>query len=231
MRGSLAPFLATVVLGAAYLGYFYPVQLHPPFWQDHAGSSGLAGTFIGLVGSLLDQQWGLLIHAPLLLLGFSGLLLMARRHRRELAWLAVIGMPYLLLIINYKQWWGEWCPPARYLAPLVPLLALPMARAIGALRRRPFLIVYTALAALSYGVMSAFAATPSLMYNHPVGRSNLLLWLIARGGPDLTALVPTLFVESEMERSLVLAAAWAAAMAVIVWWGYRCAVREETERR
>ena len=225
MVGSLAPFLGPLVaLGAAYLSYnYFLYESILPNWQDHAGSSDLAGTFVGLVGILLDQQWGLLIHAPLLLLGLSGLLVMARRHRRELAWLAVIGLPYFLLIINYKQWWGEWCPPARYLAPLIPLLALPMARAIGALRRWPFLIVYAALATISWGIMGAFAATPSLMYNHPVGRSNLLLWLAAHDGPDLTTLAPTFFVPSEMGRTVALTAVWSVAVATIVWWGYRSA--------
>jgi hypothetical protein len=225
---SLAPFLGPmVVLGTAYLSYNYFLYTSfLPNWRDHAGSSGLSGTFIGLVGSLLDQQWGLLIHAPLLLLGFSGLLVMERRHRRELAWLAVIGLPYFLLIINYKEWWGEWCPPARYLAPLIPLLALPMARAMGALRRRPFVVVYATLAAISYGIMGAFAATPLLMYNHPVGSSTLLLWLLDHGWPDLTVLLPTFFVKSELWRSLALSALWGAGMDTFVWWGSRCAMGE-----
>jgi hypothetical protein len=228
--GSLAPFLGPlVVLGIAYTAYNYFLYTSIfPNWQDHAGSSDLAGTVGGLFGTLLDQQWGLLIHAPLLLLAFSGLLVMARRCRHDLAWLAIIGLPYFLLIISYKEWWGEWCPPARYMAPLIPLLALPMAQAVGALRRWPFLIVYAELAAISYGIMGAFAATPLLMYNHPVGRGNLLLKLAADGGPDLTTVIPTFFVTSEASRTALLTAVWAVNLAVIVWWGYRCAERENT---
>ncbi len=227
-----APFLGPlVVLGIVYLSYYYFLySSFVPNWQDHAGSSDLAGTFVGLVGSLLDQQWGLLIHAPLLLLSFSGLLVLARRDRRDLAWLAVIALPYLLLIINYKQWWGEWCPPARYLAPLIPLLALPLAKAVGALRSRPFAITFAVLSALSYGVMGAFANKPSLMYNHPVGRSNLLLWVVEIGGPDLTKVVPTYFLETQIERTVVATVAWALCMAALVWWGYRCAMREDETR-
>ena len=148
------------------------------------------------MGSFLDQQWGLLIHAPLLVLAFSGLLVMGRRDRRELAWLAVICLPYFLLIINYKQWWGEWCPPARYLAPLVPLLALPLAHAVPAPAQPALPAALPAAGRRRLRRHGRLHPHPPLLYNHPVGQSSLLLWLAAQGGPDLTTLVPTFFLES-----------------------------------
>lgn len=227
-RAWLAALLPLVILASLYLGYYYYLyETILPNWQDHAGSSDLAGTFIGLIGSFLDQQWGLLIHAPLLLLAFSGMMLMWQRDRRELGWLTVVSLPYFLLIINYKQWWGEWCPAARYLVPLVPLLALPLVRASRALRRWRFLLAYLPLAAGSYGVMAAFVLDPHLMYNHPVGQSNLLLWLAGQGWPDLTHVVPTFFIADEMQRNLALAAVWALAAVGMVMWGWRSAQADD----
>lgn len=218
-RAPWTAFLAPLIVsGAGFLSYYYFLyESFLPNWQDHAGSSDLAGTFVGIIGSFWDQQWGLLVHAPLLLLAFAGLVVMYRTARRDLFWLAIIGLPYFAVIVNYKQWWGEWCPAARYLAPLIPLLALPMALALPALRTKACAALFALLAAVSYGVMAAFVYIPRLMYNHPVGRSSLLLWLADQGAPDLTTWLPTFFVEDTIVRSLVLTGAYTVAAALIVW--------------
>lgn len=219
-------FAPLVVSGAGFLAYYYFLyESFLPNWQDHAGSSGLGGTLVGIIGSFWDQQWGLLIHAPLLLLAFAGLVVMARVARRDLVWLAIICLPYFAVIANYKQWWGEWCPAARYLVPLVPLLALPMAYAAPALRSKLATLLFSLLAAVSFGIMAAFVNVPRLMYNHPVGQSSLLLWIAKQGGPDLTTFVPTFFIEEEIVRSLVLAAIYTAGAALIVWLFARAALR------
>lgn len=220
-------FLAPVaVLAIADMGYYlYLYDSIVPNWQDHAGSSGLAGTIVGFFGMFFDQQWGLIVHAPIYLLAFSGLLLMWRKARHELAWLAMIGLPYFLLIINYKQWWGEWCPPARYVVPLMPLMAVPLVRALPALRRRSYLLLVLAIAATSYGVTAAYIHKPRLLYNHPTGGSNLLLWLAEQGWPDLTGVVPTYFIEEAATHNLALTLVWSAAAFVIVLLGARAASR------
>ncbi len=77
-------------------------------------------------------------------------------------------------------------------------------------------------------VEAAFIVKPRLMYNHPVGQSSLLLWLIERGGPDLTRIVPTFFIEEEIGRNLALAGVWAVVAVAIALLAWRSAETDKT---
>ena len=77
-------------------------------------------------------------------------------------------------------------------------------------------------------VMAAFVIKPRLMYNHPVGQSSLLLWLIEQGGPDLTRIVPTFFIEEEIARNLALAGVWAVVTVAITMLAWRSAETDKT---
>lgn len=98
----------------------------------------------GLVGLFLDQEFGLLFYAPYLVAGIAGLFLL--KHQRGLAG-ALAGMLVGLALpaSAFAMWWGGDSPPARLILPVVPLLAVPLARAIAALRcarfRAPFALL------------------------------------------------------------------------------------------
>ncbi len=109
----------------------------------------------GATALLFDQQWGLLVHSPVYLLGFVGLLAMLRSGRntehRQLAWLAFLSVPYLVMISAFENWGGLWCPPGRYLTPLVPLFALPLACSLQVLNNnRVYRVVFVLLTLLGY---------------------------------------------------------------------------------
>lgn len=107
------------LLGYNFWLYGGPIQNT----ADHAGFSDLGGTVNGAFGLLLDAQWGLLIVAPLMLLAIAALPTWLARDRRTA--LVALGacIPYLAVVAAYRVWWGEWGPPARYLAPVVPFAA------------------------------------------------------------------------------------------------------------
>jgi hypothetical protein len=125
----LAAGLAPVAVGGLAI-VLYNEWLYGQFTQstaDHAGFSNASGTLNGGFGLLLDAQWGLWIVAPLLLLALAALpWWLETSPRAALTALAAVA-PYLLVVAAYNVWWGEWGPPARYLVPVVPLAAGPLA--------------------------------------------------------------------------------------------------------
>ncbi|MCA1553974.1 MAG: hypothetical protein LC737_06310, partial [Chloroflexi bacterium] len=103
----LVPLFVSAALFVAYDVSVYDSPL--PNYADHSGSGTPTEIVGALFGVWLDQQWGLLNHAPIYLLALGALVWMARGHgtdRASLKWLALITLPYFLLIVQYKYWWG-----------------------------------------------------------------------------------------------------------------------------
>jgi hypothetical protein len=119
-----------------------------PFLWPWEGSKGLTNFITTGFALLFDRQAGLLPYAPIYILAVVGLIAMFRAGgtgRRLLCWLAVVGLPYVGLIMSYLLWTGLWGPPARFLTPLLPLLAGPLAVALAA-GSRIYKILYAVLA-------------------------------------------------------------------------------------
>ncbi|HEX8600266.1 MAG TPA: hypothetical protein VF952_17330 [Chloroflexia bacterium] len=193
-RGLLNYSLVIVqcVLSAGLLMYYFyhRYQQVYPNAADHAGSSDVAGTLRGAVGLLIDVQWGLFIAAPVYILAIVGVILMAvhKSHRRDLLWLVLVFVPYFGVIANYAQFWGEWCPPARYLASVVPLLAMPFAFALDRIRNIGYYAMYVLLLAVSLAAVAGYLYQPQWMYHHPTAES--LNHVITKGLPMLLRWLP-----------------------------------------
>jgi 4-amino-4-deoxy-L-arabinose transferase-like glycosyltransferase len=84
---------------------------------------------------LLFSAKGLLVLAPVLAMGIVGIVLLRRRGRRAEAW-TIGGLVGVYLIYNSGYWlpFGGGTPGPRFLMPIVPFLALPIALAW---RRQP----------------------------------------------------------------------------------------------
>ncbi len=185
--GLFAPLAVLGTLLITYYQYFYGTIR--PNLQDHAGFAPLSELPLALLGLLFDQKYGLLIYAPVYMLALSGLWLLLHRNqaaiensarRSDLIWLAVVALPYVLVIASYNQWWGEWGPPARYLMPVLPLLAVPLALALAELSGLIFKLITATVAAWSLLVAVLFMYNPHLMYNWQTVRPAIaLLWLEA----------------------------------------------------
>jgi hypothetical protein len=204
-RFPVALTLGPPALSAAGLAAFYWWFYGRP-WpnaQDHAGLTGsLGGWFNGLAGLLLDQQWGLLIHAPVYVLVAAGAVALLRTRPAVLGWLALAALPYYGFIAAYNQWWGEWSPPARYLATLAPLAAAPLAALWQRDRTRITAALVVMLSIPGALVMAAFLVDPQLMYNHPSGESNLLLELSEWARLPFTSAVPSFVAADATPESL-----------------------------
>jgi hypothetical protein len=112
---------------------------------------------------LLLSSRGLLLLGPVIALGAAGAVLLYRRGRRAEA--LVVGAVAVAFVLYDAGFWGPfggWGPGPRYLIPMLPFLAVPLALAW---RRWP--LTTGALAVVSAGIMLAATATDPLLPDDP----------------------------------------------------------------
>jgi hypothetical protein len=160
----------------------------------------------GLTGLLLDQEFGLLVYAPVFALAVPGLRALWRVSRRlTLAALALLAV-VLLTAGAWPMWRGGFNPPARFLLPLVPVLALALAAQL----REGFGACAALL--LSWGLVAGLAGAvePRLVHRDRDGTAPLFREY--SGAEEWTRLLPA-YVLAEPDRWR-LAAVWAVALAL-----------------
>jgi hypothetical protein len=159
----------------------------------------------GLPGLLLDQEFGLLVYAPVFALCASGLFLLWRRDRR-LAWVVMAGVATTTFTAaTWHMWRGGFNPPARFLVPVLPLLALPVAAAL----RARVTAGATLLIAFTVWAGCLGSAEPRLVHRDRDGTAPF--WRAAAGAEEWTRLLPA-YVLAEPDRNR-RAAVWALALA------------------
>jgi hypothetical protein len=116
--------------GLAWLAYFIKIYGTPNPSAPYGGEvNSLAFIPGGLAGLLLDQRFGLLAYAPVLLCAFAGLagMLARPRLRRYALEILFVVVPYLLVVTYVAMWWGGASAPARFFAPVLLWMAVPAA--------------------------------------------------------------------------------------------------------
>lgn len=164
----VAAFLAIPAFGTfAWFGYFVAIYgtPNPSIAYGTNAETSLAYVPGGMAGLLFDQQFGLLVYAPVLVLALAGLF--GRRsdeegrpfgpgHRRALG---LIVFVYTAAVSTYWMWWaGVPATPARLLTSILPLFAAPLAAAwaAGGPMRRTIAVALLALSlAMSGWVLSS----------------------------------------------------------------------------
>ena len=81
----------------------------------------------GLPGLLLDQEFGLLVYAPVLILALPGFVLLFRRDRGLGVAVGAAMAAVVLTAGTWHMWRGGFNPPARFLVPIAPLLLVAVA--------------------------------------------------------------------------------------------------------
>jgi len=195
------------------------VRFHWP-WRGVAELKVFAA---GALGIFFDQQWGLLVYAPFYVAAAVGAIALAasphRGERRLLAGGILVCTPYLFVIAAYHFWGGLWGPPGRYLVPIVPLLALPLAASLTALAsRRAYRLLYAALAAP--GFVYTVLVTHDFRWMWPAERG--YFWGVLTGaigwpkGLDFRSLLPAFAWPHELRFWWQSAAALGAAALVVL---------------
>ena len=201
LRGrALAAFLATAGAAAAAFGCTTPsvfgVRLAARALRGRSGRR--AGLLLArAAGLLLDRSFGLLPIAPVFLLALAGLPGVLRR--RE-AWPhALVGLAVLAPLVSWRMWWGGQCPPARFLVPMLPFLAVALALRLARSPRRASRAGGPGLL-LTGAVLSAVAvADPAARLLLNRGNRPTRLWAALSDGVPIGDYLPTLTHASERD--------------------------------
>lgn len=177
-------------------------------------ASGLSASVLvtkGLLGHLVDQQGGLLVHAPHYALAALGFPVIYQRYRGEALLHLAYALPTLLIVGSYPNWSGHWGVPCRFLVVLVPGLSLalvPVARA--ALDRGAAgLLAVAPLLAWSLAVAGAMLRWPPLQLSLEAPDVNLgavFVHLYRETGVQLVSAIPR-FIYTPRARDYALALA------------------------
>ncbi len=152
----------------------------------------LSGIPIGLLGLFFDQEFGLLPVSPVYLIGLAGLVPLLRRH----FFFGVVSLLVLAVVVlpgaAHPLWSGGNSPAARFLFPVLPLLALAAsslwarARLEGVTPWLPPLLAFS----LSVSLFSVFLPGQPLHLNAKDGTGRL--WEALSSSWDLTSYLPSL---------------------------------------
>ena len=209
----LTPWLVAppVLFGAALLAFDWHLFGGLPA-ADEYGTFAVFNVLTGMPGLLYDQQFGLLVYAPVYLVALLGLPLVPRQlpGLRGGAILATLGV-YTLFVAAFSFWYGAYSPPSRMLVPVVPLLVAPFALALATWRSPAFRVATGALLLLSWSIVHLLMDVPRLRYNLPTGRSETLVYLGSVWGRDLIALLPSFVLPAPAGY------AWAAVATFLIW--------------
>jgi hypothetical protein len=214
----IAALLAVPALSAAaWFAFFYAIYGTPDPRAPYAGiaQSSLSNLPRGVVGLLVDQQFGLLPNAPVFGCAVLGLFTLVRRRQRLAVELLFVIVPYALAVAAFQMWWGGTSSPARFLVPVLLPLAIPAGLWFQhAERRRGRLLGLAALfVSLLMTVTIVLVQRGALLYNARDGASRLLVWLSP--SVNLTTGMPSVF-QRGAPIALLHAIVWLTAAALVV---------------
>jgi hypothetical protein len=142
------------------------------------------------LGLFTDTAFGLIPAAPLWALLVPALAwLVARRHRLLLE-LAVVVLPYVVLLAWRREWYGGWSPPFRYGVAVLPLLALALVPLLARRSRGGARLLLAALGGATAALTLLWLAVPGWTYNFADGGTHLLDLSGRQLGLDLQRLFP-----------------------------------------
>ncbi len=210
-------FLAPIaVSGGLWLASFYVMygDVNPTVAYGYSQGAELAWLNIprGLLGLSFDQEYGLLPYSPIFAVSVLGAWVMARRRetRGYLIGVLLVVAPFLASTTQYYMWWGGSSVPARFVVPILPLLAPMIAVAIRDLRgsaARGGIALALAYSVLAFVVVIVRPGA-MLMYNDRDGTGRLVETVQA--GVPLTATLPS-FIDPDILIQLPSTAVWVVA--------------------
>lgn len=166
-----------------------------------------AGFQTGALGLLLDREYGLFGYGPIYLIVPACLALFWKQSWDLLVPVASLYLP----MAAFVEWRGGFSPAARYLVPLTPLLAIPVARA---LERRSVRRWIVPIAALQIGISAYLWNRPRWLW--PAGDGvNHALDAMPVIGPLYDRLLPSMAAADGIRHAWMTIAIVGVASAVL----------------
>ena len=165
-----------------------------------------------VVALFFDRQFGLFAIAPVWLMALPGAVMLFRVRTGDAIRALVLASVPIAAGAAYVGWWGGSAPPARYVIPALPAIALAAACAVRA--RKDMAVV---LGACGFVLVGLAAQAPRILHNRGDGESLLLRNLAP--AVDLDAFLPSFFERDA--ATLVLTLTLLAAFALA--WRFRAA--------
>jgi hypothetical protein len=164
-------------------------------------------------GLLFDGRHGLLLSAPVYLLAPAAFVALWRTSRQSAIELAAIIGGYLFFVLfpvtNIHGWRGGWSPAARFLVPIAPFLALPVARLLATHSAR---WAVAPILAIQLPISAYLWSHPMLSWAENAGPSP---WLERMLGSRVAGLVPA-WEQLDATTSVTLVVC-VAGLAVFTW--------------
>jgi hypothetical protein len=213
--------LLPIALSLALWMYFF-YAIYGVFDPQAPYGGSVAGLLLqniprGTLGLLFDQKFGLLVYSPIYVFAACGFWLALQERELRVPALAAIGAAaaFVLSTTRLFMWWGGGSAPARFLVPVVPLLAplvaLAVFRARGAVARAA--IVTCVIVGLTATALGTALPNQRLLFSDPHGTAHLTD--LVQGAAAWSVTLPT-FTEPNWAQPLVCLAVWLVALAAAV---------------
>lgn len=207
LRGTarLAFVAVAGVMALGYLAYYQHVFGHPTPLALYGGipAAARSSPAPAAAGLLLDRSFGLLPHAPVFGLALAGLGALVGRTRLD-AWPYLLaGLAVLAPVLTWRMWWGGQCPPARFLVPLLPVLAGTLALRVAA-PTRGLARWRAGLLALGYGLGAFMVAEPARLLLLNRGNRPTRVWAALSGETPVGRYLPSLTLPDGAEARVAL---------------------------
>jgi len=147
----------------------------------------------GLAGQMLDQQFGLLVLAPVYLLAIVGAVRLYKADRGLLGRVALVCLPYYLAVGSVPWWNASWCPPCRFLIPILPLAGALMAIGLQELASARQLVALFFVGFWSATFTLLHLLSPAFRYDLPRGVNRAFGLLNMSSTIEIGRLFPSFF--------------------------------------
>jgi hypothetical protein len=167
------------------------------FLPSYAGNGGSnlqrfnpANMFTGMLAYFMDRQLGLFAYAPVYIFIFTGAIMLFLRHRKEFFEMALLFIPYFVMITSWSDWGGGSSGP-RYFMQVIFVFGACMAAFFKYIRNAAAYMAVEISAAVSLFISAAVMCLPWFRWDRPYAENGMMTMVSKLMHFDLTLIFPS----------------------------------------